>query len=232
MTASRLVWGYGALAVLTVWASFGPAYGLYAVLMRVVPGISLLRAPSRMGVDVAFALAVMGGFGCRHLIAGRRWALALLVVLCVADRYAGWPAVEAEPIPKVYRILATLPSGGVVDFPFPYMPNDFHHHTRAMYFSTADWMPRVNGYSDIVPSDFLDIAVPINAFPELWTFPIMRRYQVRYVVWQMAGYGRGTEVFNRLAGRFAAAAPYLRPIVRDDDYWLYEIVGWPPEPAK
>jgi hypothetical protein len=91
-------------------------------------------------------------------------------------------------------------------------------------------MPRVNGYSDIVPHDFEDIALPINDFPELSAFPIMHRYQVRYVVWQMAGY-QGS-YFDRLAARFVAAAPYLRPIVRDKDYWLYEIVGWPPGVAQ
>jgi hypothetical protein len=93
-------------------------------------------------------------------------------------------------------------------------------------------MPCVNGYSDILPQDFLEIAMPINDFPELSAFPLMHRYQVRYVVWQLEGYGRGTIVFDRLAGRFAAAAPYLRPLVKDNEYWLYEIVGWPPEAGK
>jgi hypothetical protein len=232
LTESQVLWGYCAVTALAVWASLGPAYGLYAVLMRVVPGTSLLRAPSRMGIDVALGLAVIGGLGARRLIVGRRWAFALLVAVCVLDRYTGWPSVEADPIPNVYRVLATLPPGAVVDFPFPYVPNDFHHHTRAMYNSTADWMPRVNGYSDIVPADFLEIAMPINDFPELSAFPLMYRYHVRYVVWQLVGYPRGTVVFDRLASRFVAAAPYLRPIVRDQDYWLYEIVGWPPGVAK
>jgi hypothetical protein len=232
LTAPQVLWGYAIVTALAVWASLGPAYGLYAVLMRVVPGTSLLRAPSRLGVDVALGLAVIGGFGARWLIAGRRWALALLVTACVLDRYAGWPSVEADPIPKVYHVLATLPRGGVVEFPFPYEQNDFHHHTRAMYNSTVDWMPRVNGYSDIVPSDFPEIATPINDFPELSAFPLMYRYRVRYVVWELAGYPRGTVVFDRLASRFAAAAPYLRPIVRDNDYWLYEIVRWPPGVAQ
>jgi len=232
LTAPQVVWGYAAVTALAVWASLGPAYGLYAVLMRMVPGMSLLRAPSRLGIDVALGLAVIGGFGARWIIVGRRWALALLVVVCALDRYAGWPSVEAEPIPSVYRVLATLPRGGVVDFPFPYVPNDFHHHTRSMYNSTADWMPRVNGYSDIVPSDFLEIAMPINDFPELSAFSLMYQYHVKYVVWQLAGYPRGTVVFDRLASRFTAAAPYLRPLVHDNDYWLYEIVGWPPGVAK
>ena len=229
---SRVVWGYCAVTALAVWASLGPAYGLYAVLMHVVPGMSFLRAPSRLGVVVALGLAVIGGFGARRLIDGRRWALVLLVIVCALDRYAGWPSLEAEPIPSVYRVLATLPRGVVVDFPFSYVPNDFHRHTRAMYYSTADWMPRVNGYSDIVPPDFLDIAMSINDFPELSAFPLMHRYQVRYVVWQMAGYRQDSVIFDRLAARFTAAAPYVRPLVRDTDYWLYEIVAWPPEAGK
>jgi hypothetical protein len=232
LTESQVLWGYGAVTALAAWASLGPAYGLYTVLMRVIPGMSLLRAPSRLGVDVALGLAVIGGLGARRLIVDRRWALALLVVVCVLDRYAGWPSFEADPIPQVYRVLATLPRGAVVDFPFPYVMNDLHHHTRAMYNSTADWMPRVNGYSDIVPLDFLEIAMPINDFPELSAFPILYKYKVKYVVWQMADYPRGTVVFDRLASRFPAAAPYLRPLVRDNDYWLYEIVGWPPGVAK
>jgi hypothetical protein len=232
LTASQVLWGYGAVTALAVWASLGPAYGLYAVLMDAVPGMSWLRAPSRMGVDVALGLAVIGGLGARWLIVGWRWALIPLVAVCVLDRYAGWPSVDADPIPRVYRVLATLPRGAVVEFPFPYVPNDFHHHTRAMYNSTADWMPRVNGYSDIVPNDFREIAMPINDFPELSAFPLMYQYQVKYVVWQLAGYPRGTVVFDRLASRFAAAAPYLRPLVRNSDYWLYEIVGWPPGVAK
>ena len=32
--------------------------------------------------------------------------------------------------------------------------------------------------------------------------------------------------------RFQAAAPYMRPIYRDDNWWLYEIVAWPSEAAK
>jgi hypothetical protein len=101
-----------------------------------------------------------------------------------------------------------------------------------MYYSTADWMPRVNGYSDIIPADFREIAMPINDFPELGAFPLLHKYNVRYVVWRLEEYKRDPIVFRTLADRFPPASPYLRPIVRDEDFWLYEIVAWPPEPGK
>jgi hypothetical protein len=183
-------------------------------------------------VDTAFGLSVLAGFGVAGLVTRRRWILPVLVVLCVVDRYAGWADLNAEPIPRVYRVLATLPPGVVVDYPFPYEPVDLHHHTRPMYYSTADWMPRVNGYSDIIPADFGQIMLPINDFPELRAFPLLHRYNVRYVVWRLGDYKRDPNVFRTLSDRFPPASPYLRPIVRDEDAWLYEIVAWPPEPGK
>ena len=227
LSDAGIVWRYSAATALAVWASLGPSYGLYLLLMRVVPGMGFLRAPCRMGAVVALGLAVIAGFGARRVISGRWWLLVLVVVLCASDRYSIWPSVETGPIPRVYQVLATLPKGVVVDFPFPYARNDLHRHTRAMYYSTADWLPRVNGYSDIVPDDFLDIAIPINAFPEISSFALMRRYQVRYVVWEMAGFKADPVSFGVLQRRLATAGDYVRPILKDDDFWLYEIVGWP-----
>src|SRR5262249_22265641 len=139
---------------------------------------------------------------------------------------------SARPIPNVYRVLATLPKGVAVDFPFPYDVRDMHHHTRAMYFSTADWMPRVNGYSDIIPRDFVEIATDINSFPNLDTFPLMRKYNVRYVVGRLEDYKQDPNISRVRKDRFPPASRYLRPIYRDDEAWLYEIVGWPPEVSK
>ena len=40
---------YGGLAALALWASFGPAGGLYSVLYRAVPLFAWLRVPARFG---------------------------------------------------------------------------------------------------------------------------------------------------------------------------------------
>ena len=61
------------IAVLALWASFGPSLGLYTLLSKLVPGMSLLRAPARFGVVVIFALAVLAGFGFARLEKRNKW---------------------------------------------------------------------------------------------------------------------------------------------------------------
>src|SRR5262245_3166996 len=61
MRGGEVVAIYGSLGALAFWTSFGPAGGLYSLLYRVVPFFTLMRAPGRFGVVVAFALAVLAG---------------------------------------------------------------------------------------------------------------------------------------------------------------------------
>ena len=37
---------YGLLALLSLWASLGPPFGLYTALYRLLPGFDLIRVPS------------------------------------------------------------------------------------------------------------------------------------------------------------------------------------------
>jgi predicted RNA-binding protein with RPS1 domain len=77
---------YGSLGLLAFWASFGPAAGLYAVLYRVVPLFTFLRAPSRFGMLAALILALFSAF-----------ALAGPVVLLLLDRRARRREPGAKP---------------------------------------------------------------------------------------------------------------------------------------
>src|SRR5262249_4592260 len=54
---------YAGLGVLALWASFGPQAGLYRLLYAGVPAFSLMRAPSRFGIVVLLAEAVLAGIG-------------------------------------------------------------------------------------------------------------------------------------------------------------------------
>jgi hypothetical protein len=93
----------------------------------------------------------------------------------------------------------------------------------------VDWMPRVNGYSDVLPLDFLEAALPLNEFPAMPTFPLLHKYQVRYVIWRLEAFKRDPTSMKVLTDRIKVASPYIRPIFKDDDAWLYEIVSWPAE---
>jgi hypothetical protein len=222
-----------ALAVLACWASFGPAGHLYGWLEAFVPGISLLRAPVRFGVVVIFALVVIAGYGAAALERRVRWLPAILVFVVAAELSVrsddwGWPSWALRTTPEVsaaYRTLATLPRGVFVEYPFPYERSNYHNHGTAMYWSTYHWQPMVNGYSDVIPPDFDDLALPINAFPDSASFEIMKSRHVRYVLWHIDTYNPPSR--RVLEERLAGFADHLRPIVRTESEWLFEITKWP-----
>src|SRR5262249_31543517 len=50
---------YGSITVLAFWASFGPAAWLYSLFFHTLPGFTLMRAPVRFALIVAFGLSVL-----------------------------------------------------------------------------------------------------------------------------------------------------------------------------
>ena len=111
---------YASVCAIALWSSLGPDAGLYAWLYRAVPVFSWLRAPSRLGLVVVLALAVLGGFAVQALVS--RWrrsgaAAAVFVLLAMADVcVAPLFMVEARPVAPAYRVAAQVavrPRGGV-----------------------------------------------------------------------------------------------------------------------
>jgi hypothetical protein len=94
-----------------------------------------------------------------------------------------------------------------------------------MYWSTYHWQPLVNGYSDVIPPDFVEIALPINGFPDEASFAIMQDRQVRYVLWRIDRYDE--ESRRVLEQRLARYPEALRVILRTPAEWLYEIRSYP-----
>jgi hypothetical protein len=226
--ASRVFWFYAALGTLAAWASFGPDAGLYAALSEALPFMSFVRAPARFGVLVVFALAVPAGFGLAHAVSGgRRTVAATVLVLIVAVEVsaAPWPLRRVPETPPVYRMLAELPRGPVVEFHFPYRSGDLFQHTRYMFWSTWHWQPLVNGYSDHIPPDFREIVVPINGFPDDASFRILEARGARYVVFHWDTYNADAQA--TLRARFPPYREHLRPLLQDENAWLFEIVSFP-----
>jgi hypothetical protein len=226
----RTILAYAALAVLAAWASFGPGAGLYRLLGATVPGMDLLRAPARLGIVVTFALAVLAGYGVARLGRARPWLPIVLIVLVAAEAgvkteqwgWPSWPLRTTPPLSPVYVRLAALPRAPLVEFPFPYVSSNFHNHAPAMYWSTYHWQPLVNGYSDVIPPDFVEIALPINGFPDEPSFAIMRARGVRYVLWHTDFYDAASVAI--IEQRLARYPDALRPILKTANEWLYEIV--------
>ncbi|MGE5199049.1 MAG: hypothetical protein ACM3H9_05375 [Rhodospirillaceae bacterium] len=224
-------WFYASVAVMAFWSSLGPDAGLYAWLYRSVPVFAWLRAPSRLGLVVVLALAVLGGFAVKALVT--RWrhaavASAALVLLAMADLcVVPLFMVEARPVAPAYESLRKWPYGPVAEFPFFYLRMDFPRHSEYMLYSTAHWRPLVNGYSDYIPPDFRAMVVPLSSFPNPESFAILKQLRVRYVIFHLNLYDRRAVV--ELKSRIEQYAAYLRPIRLEDPVWLFHIEAWPPE---
>jgi hypothetical protein len=172
-----------ALLVAAWWLSLGPRptslgrpldlAAPYAFLLEHVPGFAGTRVPARYAIVIAFALAILAGFGLRA-IDRRRWGTTALITAAVAflvevnvhpflvnrvgqlsnlsplERRVYTPA----DTPHVYAAVRRLPDDAVlVEFPFG-QPD---HDRRAMYYSTTHWRPLINGYSGFYPPGYFTL---------------------------------------------------------------------------
>ncbi len=221
---------YGLVAAIAFWASFGPDAGLYRVLYNTVPVFSFLRAPARIGIVVPMALVVLASAVLAPWLRARRrpavWTAALVVL--AAFELNGAPLTgfrDAPAVPEAYRVLARLPRGAVAEFPYFYRRGDFPRHAEYMLGSTVHFQPLINGYSDHIPADWRAQVVPLSSFPTRESFGILGVIGARYVVFHLQGYDRRSR--ERLLERLQTYGRFLRPLVQQDDVWLYEIVDWP-----
>jgi hypothetical protein len=221
----RVIGFYGVLTVLALWASLGPKAGLYTLLADVVPFMSFLRAPARIGVLVLFGLVMFAGFCLSKLERRRAWISLLFLALTTAELRVQWPLREVPPVPDAYRMLAQLPRAGLLVLHFPYKSGEWFPHAEYMFWSMYHWQPMVNGYSDFIPADIRALSVPINAFPDAESFRLLRERNVRYVAIDWRTYNEATTEIMR--ARIPPYAQYLRPLITTDPISLYEIVSWP-----
>ncbi len=221
---------YGLTLVIAFWLSFGPDAGLYTLFHNTIPVFSFLRAPARIGILVAMCLAVFAGILLAAILRARPRAALMtagLVLLAAADLVqAPLTAMrEVPPLPDAYRTLAVQQPGVVAEFPYFYRRGDFPRHAIYMLNSTSHWMPLVNGYSDHIPQEFRDTVLPLSSFPTRESFAILGRVGARYVVFHLDMYdGRSRD---RLLERIASYGQYLRPLVKEGNVWIFEIVGFP-----
>ena len=232
--------GAGALAIPVYWATRNPyaAHNFVMLLSFVLSGAGMYylvryltgdrRAPARFGLIVGFGLSVLAGVAVAHVFRRVRQPAAMAAALVVVT--AGELAVpmhmpSVPPVEPVYRTLATLPRGPVIEMPFFYPQVGLFQHTKYMLASTAHWMPMVNGYSDYIPPDFYENVMTLAPFPSRPAFKILEPNAVRYAVFHMYGYN--TENRNDVLTRLKEFEPYLRPLYMDDTTRLYEIVGFP-----
>ncbi len=160
---------------------------VFAPLMRVVPGLDVLRVPTRTYPFVSFALAYFAARGLDHLLArapiARRRAIvaaiSLLLVFELRDTMPWRRWLNRDQIPGIFQRLADLPGvGAVLHLPIPDYPLEVHY----MYFSIAHWRPIVNGYSGYEPPIYLEVKRRVkNELYDAGTLDYLRGLGVTHV---------------------------------------------------
>jgi hypothetical protein len=178
---------------------------------------------------VLFGVAVFAGFAVARLERGRPWLVIVLMLAAMAELQVAWPLRAVPPVADGYRMLSQLPKAGVLVLQFPYRTGEWFPHAEYMFWSMYHWQPMVNGYSDYIPADIRDLAVPVNGFPDPASFRLLRERNVRYVAVDWRTYNEAATKIMR--ERFPPYAQYLRPLVTTEPVSLYEIVDWPEEGA-
>jgi hypothetical protein len=120
-----------------------------------------------------------------------------------------------------------MPRGALLEMPFFYRRSDYPRHAEYMLNSTYHWQPLINGYSDHIPGDFREMAVPMSSFPSAESFKLLRQRKARYVAFHWRYYDSRSA--DRAKERIEKYRPYLTPISNTSQVWLFEITAWPEE---
>jgi hypothetical protein len=229
--APRYIVGfYLSLAALSMWASFGPDAGLYRWLYEIVPMRAFLRARARAGVLVTLSLAAMAAFGLSALSMrwhGRRrlvfvWGAVLFVILRSTPGVL--PLVDAPEVSPVYRRLALLAPGPVIEFPYFSAPLERSRHTEYMLMSTVHWKPLINGYSDHIPGDAFADMRTLGMFPHPKAWEVMASRRARYVVVHWNLYP--DEAIEALSEEISRPDRGLRLLLDAPGKSLFEVASW------
>ena len=222
LTAGVLATGAVALAL-----SFGPGIAGHMPFdyFATLPLMGLLRAPARMALLVMFALSVLVAVGGAYL--RTRWRRPATLLLTVAATIGLWESYVVgfpggtpprEPIPAVYTRLASLPAGPVLSLPtYRFAPDNFRE-ADYLLFSTAHWLPIVNGFGRHEPPSHKEQMEVLARFPAPDAVARLRHLGVRYVVLHPT---RASELARAAAE--AEQVPGIRLVAHDGDDFLFEV---------
>jgi hypothetical protein len=172
----------------------------YKAALRLVPGFSSMRVPSRFGLVFMAGFAALAGMGADRAITTmsgrRRWpALAMVVVLVCGtayeyDLFRDWYAVRrvdtGRAAPPVYRTLAAAPAGPLLEIPAGGLAGEIlgrAAESEYMLHSTSHWHPLLNGYSAYPPPSYAPLMNLARALPDARALSLLiRATGLRYVL--------------------------------------------------
>jgi hypothetical protein len=189
----------GAIALLGVLLSLGPALPLYGWLYEAVPVLAATRVASRWGLLFLMAAAVLAGLGMaalrRRVRPALGIALAVLVpaIITIEALRAPMSFTPTPPIPALYAAIASLPNAVLLEFPlFP--GSQFNLNAPYLLAQTEHFHPIVAGYSGFSTPDYAARVARLGTFPGDDARAQMHDIGVTHVVLHkaplIAGYGQ------------------------------------------
>ena len=239
----RLRAGSLALAV-TAWLfALGPRLpigdgvaGPYAAAMWAIPGFASMRQPARFGLMVLTGVSLLVGVGADALLRRARFATGPLAAIGIGGALLALVAVDygygterydvrrfeyPGNTPEVYRALASLPPGPVLELPFK--ERSGRRATEYMVWSTIHWNPILNGSSGYGPQTSLLVGRLAGRLPAPTVLHLLGRMTgVRYVVLHEAALSPGVRPLWRNPSGLELVGTF-------DDDRLYRVTD-PPEP--
>jgi hypothetical protein len=183
---------YALLALFSLWIFLRPPFGLWPYIYW-LPGLNLIRMPSRYMILTLLAISVLAGAGFERAFARLRssqWLAATIVaaVLLMAE-FAAHP-FEGVPytiqIPAIDRWLDTQPKPFVIA-EVPLEPKKHYGpyermQTASILHSTAHWQKTVMGYSSIRPEIHERLFEQLTRFPDAASVRNLQVLGVTHVV--------------------------------------------------
>ncbi len=149
-------------------------------LERLLPPLSLVRAPARWAIPAGFAASLLFGFFLTRLFRWMRakglhrrwiWAAAafLLILLLLEGLSIPLPLANVgstRSLSLCYPWLARNPDvSALVELPIHVAPQPEYPETKRMYASTVHWRGLVNGYSGMTPRSHEILGQTLSSFP-------------------------------------------------------------------
>ena len=203
-----------AIGLAGVVLSFGPATPVYEWVYAVFPPLRSIRAASRFGYLLLFAVAGLAGLGLatvRRIWPQRRWVtgitLCLIAVVNLEALRAPMGYLHFRGFSQIYEAIASDPEAQVVvEFPF-YQLRRVDANADYVLASTVHWKPLVNGYSGLVPPSYVEAADKLQNFPTPDTLRYLDALGVTHLVVHHWRYGDREQAARLL--RDVRACPQL-----------------------
>ena len=190
----RVALAYLVGLVIAFEMSLGLSGYIYRTLYYYVPVYQGLRALARLGIFVAFFLAVLAAYGyvaiAHDLTRPWRAAVAGAIALLMLAEYRVRPLALIPYLntpPPLYAWLKQQPRGVVAELPMRGEPLPGADPAYA-YLSTFHWQPIVNGYSGFYPDSYLARRDAVSGFPDDQAMRQLRLDAVRYLVIHLREY--------------------------------------------